>query len=181
MEKKINELLIKLRKEFRDHHYDLTAFARNLTDNDKVTWYKGEPYHFVSGYKKEYIPAKDPYSCQDIKEYINIGDSIFNPYDVYILSKSSRSYYSWEYNQAFIMGNFMLHWNNSVDKLSLFIKNNKENFKPCLNGFEVERSLLKAEYRKWDENDRYKSSKYNKELYAFITVIYDEFLKYLKK
>ena len=181
MEKKINELLLKLITTFYDNRWDLFSFAYNLKESDKVVWYKDEPYHFVNGYKKEVVLAKDIYACNEVTEHITIGNAIFNPYEVYILSKERHNCFYSDYNIAFVMGNFMLHWDHSDDKLSLYVKNTKEEFKPCLNGFEVENSLLKASYRRWGENNMYKSSKHNKELYAFVTVIHNEFLKYLKK
>lgn len=176
-QKKINELFKELATLFKNTSYKLPAFIDSMCNNERIIWHKGEPFHFVHGNETVFKCARNKYENNTYEEVISIGNAIFNPYDVFCLyRRQNRLFYS-DKNIAFVLGNTLIQWDASDDALNLFIKNNNEDFK-LSDGFYADSRFLKAKsygdhFYKSDMLLEKKDA--SKNVYDFLTVIYNEF------
>ena len=167
---------------FRDDSYKLPSFIIEMCDNEKVVWFKNEPFNFVHGNETVLVPAKDNYSNNYYEDQISIGSTVYNPYDVFcIYKKQNRLFYS-DKNIAFVWGNITLHWDASNDILKLFVKNRQEEFNIRWD-YTPQNEFLKSSRSRYysGDNMEYIDKHYNKEIYLFLSVIHDKFKKYVKE
>ena len=180
-QKKINYLMYEIAHLFYNKSYKLPCFIMEMCDNEKVVWFKNEPFNFVHGNETILVPAKDNYSNNYYDDKISIGSAVYNPYDVFcIYKKHNRLFYS-DKNIAFVWGNITLHWNASNDVLKLFVKNRQEEFNIGWD-YTPQNEFLKSSYG-WNFSGdimEYTDKRYNKEIYLFLSVIHDKFKKYVK-
>ena len=180
-QKKINYLMNEITHLFHDKAYKLPLFIIDMCDDKNVVWFKNEPFHFVHGNETVFVPARDEYSSNSYIDNISIGNTVYNPYDVFCLyKKQNRLFYS-DKNIVFVWGNIALHWDASDDVLKLFVKNRQEEFNIGCN-YTPQHEFLKSSYYSGyyssSHNKEYTDKKYNKEIYLFLTVIHNEFKKY---
>ena len=167
---------------FRDKSYKLPCFIIEMCDNEKVVWFKNEPFNFVHGNETILVPAKDAYTNNYYKDVFSIGSALYNPYDVFcIYKKQDRVFYS-DKNVAFVWGNVTLHWDATHDILKLFVKNRQEEFNLGWD-YTPQDDFLKSSCQKYcgSHNIEYTDKKYSKEIYLFLSVIHDKFKKYTEK
>lgn len=167
---------------FHDKSYKLPCFIIEMCDNEKVVWFKNEPFNFVHGNETVFVPAKDEYTNNYYEDKISIGNTVYNPYDVFCLyKKQNRVFYS-DKNIAFVWGNIALHWNASSDVLKLFVKNRQEEFNIGWD-YTPQDDFLKSSCHKYYShyNSEYTDKRYNKEIYLFLSVIHDKFKKYIEE
>ena len=183
-QKKINYLLNEIMHLFHRKSYKLPCFIMEMCDNEKVVWFKNEPFNFVHGNETVLVPAKDKYSNNYYDDKISIGSAVYNPYDVFCLyKKQNRVFYS-DKNVAFVWGNVILHWNASDDVLKLFVKNRQEEFNIGCD-YTPQDGFLKSSYYNGyyssSHNKEFTDKCYNKEIYLFLSVIHDKFKKYTEE
>lgn len=166
---------------FYNKSYKLPCFIMEMCNNEKVVWFKNEPFNFVHGNETVLVPAKDTYTNNYYDDKISIGSTVYNPYDVFCLyKKQNRVFYS-DKNIAFVWGNITLHWNASNDNLTLFVKNRQEEFNIGYDYIPQSKFLKTSYYPRYSNsshNKEYTDKQYNKEIYLFLTVIHNEFKKY---
>lgn len=168
---------------FYNKSYKLPCFIMELCNNEKVVWFKNEPFNFVHGNDTIFVPARNEYSSNFYEDKISIGNAVYNPYDVFcIYKKQNRVFYS-DKNIAFVWGNITLHWTASNDVLKLFVKNRQEEFNISYD-YTPQADFLKSSCcKKYSGyyNKEYTDKQYNKEIYLFLTVIHDKFKKYTQE
>ena len=179
-QKKINFLLSEITELFYNNSYKLPLFIFDMCNNEKIVWFKNEPFNFVRGNETIIVPAKNEYSSSYITDNISIGNSIYNPYDVFCVCRTQHRTFYDDKNIAFIYGNIALHWSARHDKITLYVKNKNENFS-LDNLFypqtEFKKSTCTHRYNN-DDDITYTDKRYNKEIYHFLLVIHNEFKKY---
>jgi hypothetical protein len=183
-QKRINYLMDEITHLFHAKSYKLPCFIMEMCNNEKVVWFKNEPFNFVHGNETVFVTAKDMYSCNYYEDNISIGSAVYNPYDVFcIYKKQDRLFYS-DKNVAFVWGNVILHWNASDDVLKLFVKNRQEEFNIGCD-YTPQDGFLKSSYYNGyyssSHNKEYTDKHYNKEIYLFLSVIHDKFKKYTEE
>jgi hypothetical protein len=181
-QKKINFLINEIVHLFYNKSYKLPCFIIEMCDNEKVVWFKNEPFNFVHGNDTVVIPAKDEYTNNSYEDKISIGNTVYNPYDVFcIYKKQNRIFYS-DKNIAFVWGNITLHWNASDDVLKLFVKNRQEEFNIGWD-YAPQYEFLKSSCHEYysEYNKEYTDKHHNKEVYLFLSVIHNEFKKYTEE
>lgn len=167
---------------FHNKSYKLPCFIMEMCNNEKVVWFKNEPFNFVHGNETVFVPAKDNYTNNSYEDKISIGNIVYNPYDVFcIYKKQNRVFYS-DKNIAFVWGNITLHWNATSDVLKLFVKNRQEEFNIGWDYTPQDYFLKSSRHEYYScENIEYTDKKYSKEIYLFLTVIHNEFKKHIKE
>ena len=93
-QKKINYLMYEIAHLFYNKSYKLPSFIMELCNNEKVVWFKNEPFNFVHGNDTIFVPARDEYSSNSYIDNISIGNAVYNPYDVFCIYKKQNSEYN---------------------------------------------------------------------------------------
>ena len=78
-QKKINYLMKQIVHLFHNKSYKLPCFIMELCNNEKVVWFKNEPFNFVHGNETVFVPAKDNYNSNYYEDKILIGNTVYNP------------------------------------------------------------------------------------------------------